>query len=184
MAFLIAGPVTSSFSQSPPMAIKFGASVTNLAGSVSTDPVFRYHFGIKAFQSINDAWSLQPELLFSSEGAQTDYKIFRYQYIDFPVMMSYGPQRTYLSFGPQVSLLISGREIEKSSGNSAITTDRADIQNFSIAVGLGTHISNAIGTEFRYVWGLTNISNRFDMPKQKWNTRTLQISLYYNLIRK
>jgi hypothetical protein len=104
-------------------------------------------------------WALQPELLFSGQGAKhpvlTADRTLALNYINIPVMFQYYliPQ-FYLEAGPQLGLLVSAKD---KGGN--VTVDVKDSYNsadVAIGFGLGVKLPYHIGLYGRYNFGLTD----------------------------
>ena len=136
--------------------IKGGLNYSNLTGSTAkTDAITSYHVGALAEINLSEKFSIQPELLYSTQGAT--YKTIlgdidnELGYLSIPVMAKiYLNKVISLELGPQASFLLSEK-------------DEFDIHNqntfdFAAAGGLGFKITESIFVQARYVLGLTEVS--------------------------
>jgi opacity protein-like surface antigen len=136
--------------------IKGGLNYANLTGSnIQTDALTSYHIGLLAEIKVSDKFALQPELLYSTQGAT--YKTIvgdidnKLGYLSIPIMAKIYLNNTIsLELGPQASFLLSEK-------------DEFDIENqstfdFAVAAGLGVKITKSIFIQGRYGLGLTEVS--------------------------
>mgnify|MGYP006168319911 FL=1 len=146
--------------QSAAFGIKGGANFSNLTGS-ETDMQFitAYHFGGLVEVNLLDFISVQPELLYSLQGANMkaiDEKI-NLHYASLPLIFKiYFLEKLSLEVGPQFSVLISDN-VENSKVN------RTDS---SFAAGLGFKLTEHLFIQGRYLFGLTEISKNSDTKNQ------------------
>ena len=110
--------------------------------------------------SLNEMFSVQPEVLYSMEG--TMYKesgekaTYKTDYINIPVLFQYNnPSGFYAETGPQVGFLMSAKV--SYGGVSADAKDSFKKINFSWGLGAGYKLSNGLGIGARYNLGLANI---------------------------
>jgi opacity protein-like surface antigen len=140
--------------------IKGGLNYANLTGSTTkTDAITSYHVGVLAEINLSEKFSIQPELLYSTQGAT--YKTIlgdidnELGYLSIPVMAKIHLNKMIsLELGPQASFLLSEK-------------DEFDIHNqntfdFAAAGGLGFKITKSIFVQARYVLGLTEVSKDAD----------------------
>lgn len=144
--------------------VKAGVNYANLSGSEITvnaknyksDAITSFHAGLVAKVRLFEGVALQPELLYSTQGAS--YKINvgeliknEIGYISIPVMAKIDLNKTFsLELGPQASFLLSDKD-------KFVVKDYSTF-DFSAAAGLGVKITDNIFLQARYVLGLTEIS--------------------------
>jgi len=167
---LLANAQTTSF------GLKAGASLTNFTGdgvSSSTKNLFGFNGGVFANFAINDAFSIQPEVLYSmkgnkSEGAVSGYATTlksRLHYIDVPVLARVNAGGLFFELGPQVGFLAVAKQKQEVSGGTSAGTSEQDIKNrvrtvdFGYAAGLGYQLSNGPGIGLRYNGGFIDTRN-------------------------
>jgi opacity protein-like surface antigen len=146
----------SIFAQSVKFGVKAGLNYANFSGATpQTNAITSYHAGVVAQISVLNTFAVQPELLYSTQGAS--YKnaeqelINERGYLAIPVVAKINLSDTFmLELGPQASFLLS--EKNKFSANDSKTFD------FSVLGGLGFKITDNIFIEGRYVLGLTEVS--------------------------
>jgi opacity protein-like surface antigen len=159
---LISSDMDAQFLQ---FGFKGGVNFSNFGGSeiegVDFKNVTSYHFGLVTEFKLLDNLSLQPELLYTSQGAEL--KGFGEQiknelgYIAIPIMAKFYLTDDKLSIeaGPQVSFLVSER--------NKVDGDDANSFDFGIGAGLSYKITKKIFLSGRYVVGLTEVKKDSDI---------------------
>ncbi|MCB0465981.1 MAG: PorT family protein [Aequorivita sp.] len=157
-----------------------------------------FHIGGLVEVPISERFSVQPEVLFSSQGAKYDeegteggvdyaYKVTQtLDYIQVPVMAKfYVAEGFAIEAGPQVGFLASSKgEYEGTLGGVTVSGDE-DLDNVSsIDVSLGGGLSYRLpmGVFFgaRYNYGLTNLNDGDNSDNQKIHNNVLQLSAGYS----
>ncbi|AKQ45474.1 hypothetical protein TH63_07185 [Rufibacter radiotolerans] len=147
-----------------------------------------FHVGVLAHYHLSDKWALQPELIYSKEGAEYDWpgnsSIGRYQgktdlnLLKFPILAQYmfGPSFR-IQTGPQVGLIVNANFEDKNNDE----VRKLDIQRVDIAwaFGLGYLHNSGFGLDGRFNWGLTNIYPSGTYPGQGAYMRTWQFGVFY-----
>ncbi|AKD02606.1 hypothetical protein PKOR_05060 [Pontibacter korlensis] len=97
------------------IGIKGGVSLANVHGSdkdkfgnVSNHTSF--HAGVFAQFGFGDFFSLQPELLYSRKGFERQDSVFRYDYLEVPVLAVFNITNNFsVHLGPQVGVMVSAK---------------------------------------------------------------------------
>lgn len=139
------------------IGVKAGLNYANFTGTeIQTDAITSYHAGLIAEIKLLDKFAIQPELLYSTQGAT--YKDageeFKNElgYIAIPVLAKiYLGESFSLELGPQASFLLS----EKND----VDIEDSNTFDFGLAGGLSYKITKNIFVQGRYVIGLTEISS-------------------------
>ena len=154
------------------VGFKAGPNFSNLDG-IGFDTKMRtgFHFGLAAEAKLPNNFALQPEVLYSSQGAKvtlTAVDEIKYDYITVPVLLKYYLLSDILSIdaGPQFSFLVSDRN-NFDPGNSA-TFD------FAALGGIGINLGDHVFLQGRYVIGLTDASSNANVTN-----KVIQISAGY-----
>lgn len=154
----IAFLATQADAQDFNFGVKGGLNLANLNGKVDNNKMLTsFHIGVLAEYMVNDQFAIQPELLFSGQGAKIkgeDGKI-QLNYINIPVMLKYYvAEGLSLQAGPQIGFLVDSKlkedKISVDGKNYFKTLD------FSIGMGAGYKFNNFF-VEGRYNIGLSNI---------------------------
>lgn len=157
---LISIGYTNSNAQNVKIGVKAGLNYANFTGSeIQTDAITSYHAGIIAEISILDSFSIQPELLYSTQGASYENAIDEYKnelgYISLPVLLKiYLSDSFSLDVGPQASFLLNKKD--EFNLNDYNTFD------FSANAGLSLKITKSLFAQARYSLGLTEVSKNAD----------------------
>ncbi len=181
--FLLAG--TTTFAQHFELGLKAGANISNFTGNSNIDQVkantlVGFHAGGFVSLFVGDHFAIQPEVLFSTQGAKiddggtkSDYKL---SYINVPVMLKYRfTGGFYLEAGPQVGFKVN----EKVDGTSE---DFAKSTDLSIAGGIGYHSPIGLGIGARYTAGLSKLGDfNASTTQPDWKNGVIQVSLFYTI---
>jgi hypothetical protein len=182
-ALLLAG--TASFAQHFDIGIKGGANISNFTGSsnvseLKASTLVGFHAGVFLGLYVGDNFSIQPEVLFSTQGAKIDNGTtkddYKLTYINVPVMAKYRFNGGfYIEAGPQIGFNVHST-VAGTSEDFAKSTDLA------IAGGLGFSSKIGLGIGARYVAGLSKVGN-FDLSTTTpdYKNGNIQISLFYTL---
>lgn len=170
-AFFIIGQ-THSNAQMLKFGVKAGANFASLEGDgvEGLDTYTSFHFGALLELKLFENFSVQPELLYSSQGAKVNSDAFddiNFNYVTVPVLAKFYLISDKLSVeaGPQFSFLIDDN-----------VSDQFKTESFDFAAvgGLGLNITNNIFAQARYVVGLTEASKEAEVKN-----RVIQVSLGY-----
>ncbi len=139
---------------------KAGANLYNFSGDDAEGLDSKIGFNVGGFVNIpvSETFSVQPELVFSAEGAKASEGdgTLNLNYLNIPIMLQYNtPSGFYAEAGPQIGLLMSAKA--KLDGESEDIKDSFKGTNISVGVGLGYRLQNGLGFGARYNLGLGNI---------------------------
>ncbi|SHG43433.1 Outer membrane protein beta-barrel domain-containing protein [Flavobacterium fluvii] len=135
---------------------KVGLNYANFTGSeIQSDAITSYHAGLIAEIKLMDKFAIQPELLYTTQGASYDRAGQEFKnelgYIAIPVLAKIYLSKSFsLELGPQASFLLS--EKNDFDVNNSNTFD------FAVDAGLSFKITKNIFLQGRYVLGLTEVS--------------------------
>jgi hypothetical protein len=170
--------VSVVFAQSSPVefGLKAGANLSALkTNDQLSDHRTGYYFGGLAHVHLSKAFAVQPEVVYSSQGAEYRSKSkTKLNYINVPVMGQYMfGNGLRLQTGPQVGFLTTA----KSKGGDEETSVKSSMKNtdFSWAFGASYLTKLGLGLDARYNLGLTDISKTAsDLKNRVW-----QLGLFY-----
>ncbi len=151
--------VGSGYAQSFKFGPKVGLNVSNYTGdNVESDALVGMHLGGLLSFGLGNVFSIQPEVLFSTQGAKiknnnTKYE-FKTSYVSVPVMLK---ARTgfglYFEAGPQVAFKTGEKIGDQTISKFAENLDLAG------AVGLGYQAGFGLGIGARYVQGISKVGS-------------------------
>jgi len=151
--------VQSAFAQKFSIGPKAGLNISNYTGGdIESDALVGYHLGGIINYGFGKVFSLQPEVLFSTQGAKvnnagnkSDFKI---SYVTVPVMFKFKTNGGfYVEFGPQAGFRTSTNIPDQTINNFAKNLDLA------AAAGIGYHSPIGLGVGVRYVAGLSKVGD-------------------------
>lgn len=142
------------------IGVKAGLNYANFTGTeIQTDAITSYHAGLLAELKLMDKFAIQPELLYTTQGASYKEASQEFKnelgYIAIPVLAKiYLGESFSVELGPQASFLLS----EKND----FDIEDSNTFDFGLAGGLSYKITKNIFVQGRYVLGLTEISSDAD----------------------
>jgi hypothetical protein len=165
--------------------IKAGLNLANQtikSSGYTTSPSFLpgMHAGAYVTWMFTEHLGLQPEVLYSAQGAKNgDYK-FKVNYVNIPVLVRYNVN-DLLSFhaGPQFGVLTSAKAV--SGSNESDVKDQVKGSDMGIAAGVGIDLPMKLNFSFRFIQGLSNINDASSVTQKNYN---LQLSVGYTLFGK
>lgn len=187
--------------------IKFGAkaglNLATLSGDLEgVSSRTSFHIGGMAEVMLNDEFAVQPELLYSSQGAKLDDGTLAFNYLNLPIMGKYFVSDEFtIEAGPQFGYLLSaklkydsedngggGGSINAPARNAKInrvaeTEDiKEDVKSFDYGLNIGASyiIENGINISLRYYLGLANGSNLDGDGEFKNSVFQLSIGYFFN----
>jgi opacity protein-like surface antigen len=138
--------------------VKFGAkvalNVATLTGDVEdASSLVGFQVGGFAEFKISEKFAVQPELMYSTQGASSDSNgDLKLNYINIPVMAKYYVAKSFsLEAGPQIGFLLSAKDNGEDAKDFVSSTD------FSANFGAGYDFTENLSAGLRYNLGLTNV---------------------------
>lgn len=144
--------LTSVNAQSLKFGAKIGANFSQLdGGEYDGDNLTSFHVGALVELNLLENFSIQPELMYSSQGTKLEDEDIKLDYVALPVLAKFYLVSDKLSIeaGPQFSFLINDDVPE---------VFRTKTFDFAAVGGLGYNLTQNIFVQARYVVGLTDTS--------------------------
>ena len=154
----------SAFGQETSFGIKAGVNYSTISGDASgVESKIGFHAGVFGIIKPIDALGIQPEMVFSRQGAQAsannDVK-FHYDYLNIPVMLNFYPTETFfLQAGPQLGFLVSAKATD--GNQTEDIKSQLNTTDFSLGLGMGFDLSHTV-IGFRFNLGLNSTSDDED----------------------
>ncbi len=179
--------------------IKAGLNLSDLSGDAeTTEPRLSFHIGATVELMISEKFSVQPELIYSSQGGRGEYfdyymgnrieveETLKLDYIYIPILAKYYlTEQLSFEAGPQVGFLVSARfDAEANFNGETESVDQNVNDSFKsidlgLGVGMGYAFDNKLNVAARYNFGLSNIIDDDDAEDSKSQNSVFQISLGY-----
>ena len=183
--------------------VKAGLNIANIVGD-SQDlwddlngeikPIIRFHVGALVEIPVSEVFAIQPELLFSRQGAKLKIdnaeEISNLSYLNIPLIAKfYLAERLSFQVGPQIGFLLSAKN--KASGTffdgfETVTVDeesdikdRVNSVDFGLNFGFGYQLEQGVFFDARYSLGLSNINDFEGSDDFEDSNSVFQISLGY-----
>lgn len=170
---LIAGMASAQEFQ---FGAKAGLNFASLKGDgvENLDSRTAFHIGLVAELPVSKRFSVQPELIYSAQGATTsDDRTFKFDYINFPLMGKiYVVEGLSLELGPQVGINVNSKG---EFGGEIKEIEDIEILEFAAGLGAGYRFPGNLFFQVRYLMGI-NPAWEFRELKNK----VFQISAGYN----
>ncbi|BFO65935.1 PorT family protein [Chryseobacterium sp. S0630] len=185
---------TMAFAQStdkPKFGIKAGGNLSDISGS-DTQSKVGFYAGAFITIPISNALSLQPEIVYSKQGAKIkgDYEMATYtiknmrqnlSYVNVPVMLQYNATpEFYLEAGPEFGFLVNAQAKGDINGQTYKGNNKESFRtfNFGAGIGLGYRFTPNIGVNIRYIAGFTDtLQSGFGEASKNTN---FQVGLNYS----
>jgi len=172
-AILITGIASAQHGNAPEghvsLGIKGGLNLYNINNDNNStyDQITGYHFGLLGHIHLKNPWAIQPELVYSTQGAKSGDANYELGYINVPVLIQYMFDNGFrLQAGPQVGFLVN-----------ADNKDELNPIEFGVSFGASYVVpSTGFGIDARYNLGLSNINKDSDV---KSTNRGIQLGIFY-----
>ncbi len=176
---------TMSYAQHVQFGLKAGVNLADLKDDALADNAIDkrtgYHFGGLAHIHISRNFAIQPEVVYSAQGAE--YKVQAYSgtnklnYINVPVLAQYMfSNGLRIQTGPQVSFLTSAKFKPDASDTEIDIENSLDNADFAWSFGAGYLLPVGLGLDARYNLGINNVRNN---NSTELHNRVWQIGLFY-----
>jgi hypothetical protein len=181
IAFIIVTSLQVMAQYKPKIGIKAGLNVSTLTNNSGLSSKAGLHAGLLAHIHIDPQWSLQPELVYSNQGAK--YTIsdgehnLNLNYINIPLLLQYNFDNGFrLQTGPQIGFLVNAND--KLGGSSTGNVSTSDFKTVDAAWSFGASYLtySGFGIDARYNAGLSNV-NKFGTINEK--NSVFQFGLFY-----
>lgn len=173
-ALFVLVAISGSFGQGFHFGLKAGANFANFEGNTpdfKSEGITSYHAGAFLEFGLSERFSIQPELLYSTVGANLSFdnatEDFKNElgYICVPLLARIYliPNRLSLDLGPQASFLL--RESEN------VNLTKSNSFDFAVVGGLTLQVIGPLFIQGRYNLGLTDVKSDAEVTN-----RVLQLS--------
>ncbi|PZX92907.1 PorT family protein [Flavobacterium aquariorum] len=158
--------------------VKFGVkaalNVATLTGDVEdASSLVGFQVGGFAEIKVSEKFAVQPELMFSTQGASFDGFDSKLNYLNIPVMAKFYVAKSFsLEAGPQIGFLLSAKEDGEDFKDFASSTD------FGLNLGAGYDFTENLSAGLRYNIGLSNVSD-FPGDSSSIKNGVFSVSLAY-----
>ena len=181
-AILITGVASAQHGNAPAghvsLGIKGGVNVYNIHNDDNTkyDQRTGYHFGLLGHIHLDSQFAIQPEIVYSAQGAKDGDTKYNQDYINIPVLVQYMFDNGFrLQAGPQAGILISAKS--KNNDNTTDIKDNLKPIDFGVSIGASYVVpSTGFGIDARYNLGLSNINKESSVNS---TNRGLQLGIFY-----
>jgi len=156
MAMMVTGTLSA---QSVNIGVKGGLNVYNVTDNSQFNSKAGVHLGLLGHVHLATHWALQPEIVYSSQGAKFGESNNRLNldYLNVPVLFQYMFDNGFrLQAGPQLGFLVNA--------NTHVGESKMDVKDDYKTVDLGlsfggsyVHPPSGFGIDARYNLGLTDI---------------------------
>src|SRR5688572_21019628 len=146
-----------------------------------------YHAGLLSHIHVSDAFAIQPEVVYSRQGAETEdvgngaREIVKLGYLNIPVLAQFMFGNGFrIQAGPQLGILLNAdSEVD---GVETEVDDQLKKTDFSIVGGISYMLPSGLGIDARYNYGISDITNKDNMPAgavSDYSNRVFQVGLFY-----
>lgn len=173
--------------------VKGGFNMSNLYQTDADDNNVLYGFnaGVYATLPISDFIAIQPEVLFTTKGAELEYSNalvsgntkFRLNYIEVPLLVRVNVTKNFnIHAGGYASYLVSSKVTGEGSFDFEQEIDTDDLNKFDAGLSAGVGVDfDPISIGVRYNYGLTKIGKERTVAGETFTTpdfKNSNLSLY------
>jgi hypothetical protein len=150
---------TCTFAQTFSIGPKAGVNISNYtSGNIESDPLAGYHLGGLLNFGFGKNFSIQPEVLFSTQGAKVRRPVgereFKISYLTIPVMFKLKTNGGFfVEAGPQIGFRTSQDVPDQTIDHFAKNLDLA------VGAGIGYQTKIGLGIGARYIAGLSKVGD-------------------------
>ena len=172
--------VSFTQAQETSFGIKAGLNFASLNGDDVADElemVTSLHFGVVAEFGLSEKFSIQPEVIYSGQGASLDDELLKLDYINVPVLAKYYIiEGLSLEAGPQIGFNVNS---EYEFDGETEDVENVKTTNFAAALGLGYKLPIGLFFQARYNLGLSNAFDGVEGFESDAKNNVLQFSVGY-----
>lgn len=184
LLFVCAIAITTFTQAQVRFGFKAGVNFANLTGDdADGDMKIGFNAGAVAKISVSEAFSIQPELVLSTQGSKSTFEFedevydvkMNLTYINVPVLAQYNAGGFIVETGPQFGFKVSGKMKVDGLGEE----DIEGLKGFDLswAVGAGYVTQSGFGFNARFNLGLTSIAE----GEGKVKNSVIQAGVFYLL---
>lgn len=165
----------TTYGQGIDFGVKAGANFSTITDASGFDNKTGFHAGIFLGLKLNDEIALQPELLYSQQGAEFNAGKFDLDYVNIPVVVKiYLVQGLNFQLGPQFGFVVN--EDIRFSGIGVLQAKNKDF-DFSAIVGAGYDLPLGFRVDARYNFGFTDV-----IETESWKNGVFSLALGYSFL--
>jgi len=151
--------------------VKLGLNLANISGSDASDDA-KMNLGVAlggyGTFTVNEAFAIQPEVLYSQKGSKEGDVYFNLSYLDIPVLAKWTPAvqgevKPFLFAGPSIGLLLSAEA--EMDGDTMDMKDNTSGLDLGLVIGAGADMvinGHKINGDIRYDMGLSTLDDAGD----------------------
>jgi hypothetical protein len=183
--------------------VKGGLNFSNLSGDGSPTMKVGVQLGIFGEYKIDEKFSIQPELLYSTQGAKYEFSDYdgvtyytenydyKLSYLNIPIMAKYYVSEKFsFEAGPQFGFLLNANEdysyvesdefgvIFSESGSQDVKKYLNSV-DYGINLGIGYNVNDKISLVLRYNLGLNDLEKDLASGRSGHKNKVLQLSFGY-----
>ncbi|TXD54071.1 MULTISPECIES: porin family protein [unclassified Polaribacter] len=149
------------------LGIKLGMNIASVNGSNANNIDSRTGFviGVAAEILFTEKFSVQPELLYSAQGAQLrDNFMYDLNYVSLPIMVKYYVAKGFtVEAGPQFSFLLKDELVPVNQNSGSSINTAAENFDLGLNLGLGYQFKSGVFFQTRYNLGLIAVTENPDI---------------------
>jgi hypothetical protein len=179
MAIMIAGAANA---QHVNIGLKGGLNVYNINNSnnFKFNSKNGFHAGLLGHIHLTKTLGLQPEIVYSTQGAQLNFgnqnTTLNRDYVNVPVLVQYMFAKGFrIQAGPQLGVLVRANS-KTNNENSFDNKENFKTLDLAVSVGASYIHPSSFGLDLRYNHGLSNVNNYGTV---KSTNRGVQLGVFY-----
>lgn len=155
--------------------VKGGLNVASLSNSDDAKSLIGFHVGGFGEFMLTEQFAIQPEVMFSTQGASYDGGDLKLNYINIPVMAKfYVTEAISVEAGPQIGFLMTAEDTDGED-----VKDQANSTDFGVGFGVAYNLTENMFLGARYTIGLNDIQKDLAPGEDGMQNGVLQASFGY-----
>ena len=203
LALLALSVLNAQKTSKPQFGAKAGLGLSSISGLEGAKNLIGFNIGGFAEIGLDDKFSFQPELLFTSAGAKSSYSEISggytgsyslklsFSHINIPLMLKYKvADKISLEAGPQIGFLIGAKTTEDETVTSSVSvikststtsTDKSvwNKTSFGLNIGGGYDLTKNLNLGLRYSLGLSKLQKDLVAGETALKNNVLWLNLGY-----
>lgn len=168
--------VMTGYSQGIDFGLKGGANFSNISDASGLNNKTGFHAGVFLGLKFNDKIALQPELLYSQQGAEFDAGKFDMDYVNVPVIIKfYLVQGLNIQVGPQFGFVVN-EDVHQSVAGIEQQWETNDF-DMTAVLGAGYDLPMGLRIDARYNFGFTDV-----LTDESSKNTVISIALGYSFL--
>jgi len=170
--------LTATFAKAQDLSygVKGGLNSFTVTNSTGAKSKIAFQLGGFAEFKVSEKFAVQPELMYTSQGAKDDFATLSLSYINIPVIAKYCvTEDISIQAGPQIGFLMSAKY------DGTDFKDSFKSMDYGLNIGAGYNLNEKMSLDLRYYIGLAQLQKDIETGESASHNSGLLLSFGYKL---